>query len=113
MASSVAKYIPPSHLPSQQMEVLRRFRRIDDLHVDAVSVDPVVLAVGQLQEPLESARAVLRTGAVVAVRQEHRQAAAQHPLSLAARHVRVDDDLRAVEEVAELGLPDGQRVRRR
>ncbi len=53
---------------------------------------------------------MLRAAALVAVRQQHRQAAAIAPLDLAGRDELVDHDLRVVHEVAELRLPHDQRV---
>ena len=43
--------------------------------------------------------------------QEEDEARLHHPLGLAAAHVRVENGLSAVEEVAELRLPDDQIVR--
>src|SRR5258708_22235805 len=85
------------------MEVLRRRRGDGDADV----------AVGaQLQEALEPRTGMLRPLALVAVRQQQRQPRARAPLRLARGDELVDDDLRAVDEVAELRLPEHQRVRR-
>lgn len=54
---------------------------------------------------------MLRTLPFVAVRQEQGQAAQASPLGLAGGNELVDDDLCAIDEIAELGLPDGQRTR--
>ena len=49
--------------------------------------------------------------AFVAVRQEQREPAQAAPLRFARADELVDDDLRAVDEVAELAFPDHERVR--
>ena len=59
----------------------------------------------QLQEALEARGGMLRALAFVAVRQEQRQAAQAVPLRFAGADELVDDDLRAVGEIAELALP--------
>ena len=46
------------------------------------------------------------------MRQEQRKPAQPAPLGFARRDELVDDDLRAVGEIAELGFPDGQGFRR-
>mmetsp|Transcript_12259 Transcript_12259/g.16810 ORF Transcript_12259/g.16810 Transcript_12259/m.16810 type:complete len:727 (-) Transcript_12259:1120-3300(-) len=63
-----------------------------------------------LQEPLQATGAVLGALPHVAVRQQHGEAALAQPLVLACRDELVDHDLRAVHEVAELRLPQHQRV---
>ena len=83
-------------LPPQQVEVGRRRRRIGDAHV----------ALGaESQEALDARARVLRALALVAVRQQEREAARLAPLRLGAGEELVDDDLRPVDEVAELRLP--------
>ena len=84
------------------MEVVGRRRAVGDLHV---------VFGAELQEALEPRRGMLRSLALVAVRQEHHQRRHAQPLALARRDELVDDDLRAVDEVAELRLPEHQRVR--
>ena len=70
-------------------------------------------ALGRAREPAhEACVGVLGAVALVAVRQQQRQAAGQPPLDEAAGDELVADDLRAVDEVAELRLPQHQRVRR-
>ncbi len=90
------------HLPAQHVEHLRRRRRHADL---------VVQLGGELQEALEPRRTVLRALPFVAVRQEQRDAGDAAPLGLARGDELVDDDLRAIHEVAELALPDHERRR--
>ena len=87
-------------LPAEHVKHLRRRRRHAHLHV--------VLG-AQLQEALEARGGMLRALAFVAVRQEQREAAQAAPLGLARSDELVDDDLRAVDEVAELGFPDDER----
>ena len=62
----------------------------------------------QRQEPLEARRGVLGALALVAVRQQQDQAGELAPLVLGRHQEVVDDDLGAVGEVAELGLPGHQ-----
>ena len=54
---------------------------------------------------------MLGSGALVTVRQEQHEAAEALPLGLTRTDELVDDDLRAVGEIAVLGLPDHQTVR--
>ena len=86
-------------LLAEAVEELRRRRQVDDLHV--------VLG-AELEEALEARARVLRALSLVAVRQEQDQAAHAAPLELGRGEQLIDDDLGAVDEVAELGLPDGQ-----
>ncbi len=92
------------HLPAQHVEHLRGRRRHAHRHV--------VLG-AELQEALEARRGVLGTLPFVAVRQEQRQPADATPLGLARGDELVDDDLRAIGEVAELAFPDHEAVRDR
>jgi hypothetical protein len=57
------------------------------------------------------ARGVLRPLPLVAVRQQQHEAGEQAPLVLGRGEELVDDHLRAVDEVAELRLPEHQRLR--
>src|SRR5439155_26187408 len=91
-------------LAAQQMEVLRRRRAVRDADV---------LLRRELEEPLEARARVLGPVALVAVRQQQRQARRLAPLRKPGRDELVDDDLRAVDEVAELRLPQDERLRRR
>ncbi len=65
----------------------------------------------ELQEALEARGRVLRSLALVAVRQEQRQAAESAPFGFAGADELVDHDLGAVGEIAELAFPDHQRLR--
>ena len=64
---------------------------------------------GELQIALDARAGVLRALAFVSVRQQHHNAGEQSPLVFARGDELVDDDLRAVGEVAELRLPQHQR----
>ena len=86
------------------MEVLRRRRAVRD---------PDVLLGGELEEALELRARVLGPVPLVPVRQEQRQPRGLPPLREAGDEELVDDDLGAVDEVAELRLPEDERVGRR
>jgi hypothetical protein len=88
-------------LRPQQVEVLRRSGRVGDADV--------VLGAGG-QEAFESGAGVLRALPLEAVRQQEHQPALLAPLVLGGHDELVDDDLGAVHEVAELRLPQDQRV---
>ncbi len=89
------------HLAAQQVEHLRRRRR--DAHLD-------VVIRAQLQIALDAAGGMLRALPFVTVRQQHHQSAQAPPLGLARGDELVDHHLRAVGEIAELRLPDHQRI---
>ena len=89
-------------LPAQHVKHLRGRRRHAHLHV--------VLG-AELQEALEARGGMLRALAFVAMRQEQREPAQAAPLRFARADELVDDDLRAVHEVAELAFPDDERRR--
>ena len=63
------------------------------------------------QKTFHARARMLRPLAFVAVRQQHHQAARLAPLLLGGRYELVDDDLRAVREIAELRFPQVQRLR--
>jgi len=90
-------------LSAEQMEELRRRRAV--AHADVV-LGPL------LEEPLEPRTRVLRAVPLVAVRKEQREARGLVPLRPARDDELVDHDLRAVDEVAVLRLPDHEGVRR-
>src|SRR2546428_5954237 len=92
----------PMHLAAEDVEVLRRRGQVADLHV--------VLG-AELEEALEACARVLGALALVAVREEQHEAAHALPLRLGAGEELVDDHLRAVDEVAELRLPEDQPAR--
>src|SRR5207249_4477590 len=92
----------PVDLAAEGVEVLRRRGQVADLYV--------VLG-AELEEALETRARVLGALALVAVREEQHEAAHALPLRLRAGEELVDDHLRAVDEVAELRLPDDQPAR--
>ena len=87
-------------LAAQQVEVLRGGRGLADLDV---------VAGGELQVALDAGAGVLGALAFVAVREQERDAAEQSPLVFGGGDELVDDDLRAVGEVAELRFPQDER----
>ena len=86
-------------LPPQHVEVLRRGGAVHQPQVDVG---------GRLQEALGARARVLGALALVAVRQQEHQRRLQPPLRPARGDELVEDDLRAVDEVAVLGFPDHQ-----
>ena len=84
-------------LRAQHVEVVRRRGGLDDPHV--------VLG-GQLQVTLDARARVVGSLTLIAVGEEHDERAALAPLLLGRADKLVDDRLRAVGEVSELGLPD-------
>src|SRR5215813_12924144 len=66
----------------------------------------------QLEEALEPGARMLGPVALIAMRQEERQARGLSPLGQPGSDELVDDDLRAVDEVAELRFPEDERLRR-
>ena len=87
-------------LAAQQVEILRGVGGLRDLDV---------VFRGELEVALDAGAGVFRALAFVAVRQQHDQAGEQVPLGFAGGDELVDDGLRAVGEVAELGFPEDQR----
>ena len=92
----------PMHLPAQDVEVLGGGGAVSDLKVVFGAL---------LQEALQARRAVLWAHAFLAVRQHHHQARDAAPLRFRRGDELVDDDLGAVDEVAELRFPDDEHVR--
>ena len=88
-------------LAAQQVEVLGGRGGVGHLQV--------VLRT-ELQEALDPGARVLGALSLEAVRQEHDEAVVLAPLVLCCNEVLVDDDLGTIDEVAELGLPEHQRV---
>ena len=78
----------------------------------AVDDADVVLG-GELEEALEPRARVLRSVALVAMRKEQGESRRLTPLRATRDDELVDDDLRAVDEVSELRLPQHERVGRR
>src|SRR3954451_12150666 len=88
-------------LAADQVEVLRRRREVRDADV-ALG--------GEREEALEARRGMLGARPLVAVREQQRQARRLPPLREARDDELVDDDLRRVDEVAELRLPEHERL---
>jgi hypothetical protein len=65
----------------------------------------------ELDEPLDARARMLRSGALVAMREQQRQARRLTPLGLAGGDELINDHLGGVDEVAELRLPEDQRFR--
>ena len=91
-------------LSAKQMEVLRRRRAVRDADV---------LLRSELEEALEPRARVLRSVSFVSVREQKGQARGLAPLCHSRHDELVDNDLRAVDEIAELRLPQDDRFGRR
>ena len=87
---------------AQQVEVAGRGRRLG--HGECVTSR-------QREEAFDPRRRVVRTLPLVAVREQQHDTGLLLPLRLTGRDELVDDGLRAVDEVAELRLPERQRLR--
>src|SRR5262249_4350144 len=90
-------------LPTNQVEVLRRRRAVRDADV---------LLRRELQEALQAGARVLGAVALVTVWKQQRQPSRLAPLRQARDDELVDHDLGAVDEVAELRLPEDERLGR-
>ena len=88
-------------LPPENVEVLRRRRRIRDIHV--------VLG-ARLQEPLETRARMLRTLSFVAMRKQQHDRRILSPLRAIGDDELIDDRLRDVHEIAELCFPQHERI---
>ena len=86
-------------LAAQRMEILGGRGEVPD--------DEVFLGT-ELEEALEPRAGVLGAHAFVAVRQQHHEVAWRLPFRLGGGNELVDDDLRAIREISELGLPQRQ-----
>ena len=84
------------------MEELGGCRGVTDVHVVFGRED---------HEPFDAGGRVLRALSLEAVGEQHDQAAVLVPLVLRSDDELVDDDLGSVGEVAELGLPEDERLR--
>ena len=91
----------PQHLTPQQVEILRRCARNDDLHV----VDR-----RQSEVSFEPCTRMFRPLPFQAVGQQHDEAAEAVPFFFGAADKLIDDDLGDVGEIAELGFPHDQPV---
>jgi hypothetical protein len=70
-----------------------------------------VVAGGELEVALDAGAGMLGTLAFIAVREQQRDAAEQPPFVFGGGDELIDDDLRAVGEVAELRFPQDERFR--
>ncbi len=86
-----------ARLAAQQVEVLRGRGGLANVHVAFG---------GELHEALNARAGMLRALAFVAVGEKKDQSGGKTPLVFAGADELVDDDLRAVDEVAELGFPE-------
>src|SRR5438034_336021 len=86
-------------LTTEQMEILRSVGGLSNDHIVAGS---------KLEKALYAGGGVLRPLAVVAMRQQHDNTGEQTPLGFAGCDELIDDALRAVDEVAELRLPEDE-----
>ena len=86
-------------LAAEQVKILARRRAVRDADV---------LLRGELEESLEARARMLGAVALVSVRQQERQARRLPPLGETGDDELVDHDLRAVDEVAELRLPQNE-----
>src|SRR6202166_5369904 len=87
-------------LAAEQMKVLSGVGRLRDLDV---------VFGGELDEALDAGAGVFRSLAFVAVRKKQDDAGEQVPLGFASGDELVDDGLRYVHKVAELGFPKDER----
>ena len=88
-------------LAARDVEVVGGRRAVRHLHV---------VFCAELQIALEAGGGVFRPLALIAMRQQNREARHAQPLALARRNELVEDHLGAIGEVAELRLPDGERI---
>ena len=86
-------------LAPQGVEIVRRARQV--AHLDVVFG-------AELQIALDPRRGMLGPLPLVTVRQQHDETAHAQPFRLARAEELVDDDLRAIGEIAELRLPQHQ-----
>src|SRR5258708_15070067 len=96
---------PPrtKRLPPEEMKILGCARRLADLEI---------VEGRELKKALDAGAGMLRTLPLVAVRQQQYDTRKQVPLSLAGNDELVNNGLRDVGEVAELGFPQDQRFRK-
>src|SRR6266478_6251565 len=91
-----------AHLAAQHVEVLRGGRRLANLHV---------VFSGELHKALHARAGMLRSLALVAMRQKQHYPGRKIPLVFACADELVDDHLRAVCKIAELRFPQNERLR--
>ena len=81
------------------MEILRGVTGLADLDI---------FFAGELQEAFDARAGVFRTLAFIAMGQQQDQAGGEIPFVFGSADKLIDDDLRAVDEVAELSFPEDQ-----
>src|ERR1039457_5266062 len=87
-------------LAAEQVKILRGVGRLRNLNI---------VFRGELQEALDAGAGVFRSLAFVAMGQKQDDAREQAPLGLASGNKLIDDGLRNVHKVAELGFPEDER----
>jgi hypothetical protein len=106
-------------LATQDVEKVGRRGHVGDLHIAVLvltvqlvlSGELARLLVAKLQPALHSTRRVLRTLAIITVRQRDNETGALQPLGLSRSDKLVDNALSVIGEVTELGLPHDQGIR--
>ena len=89
-------------LPPEQVKVLDRRRRLTDLEI---------VFRRELEKSLDTGTRMLRSLTLVAMREQECQPRQPPPLVFSRGDELIDDDLRVVREVTELGLPEHQCLR--
>lgn len=98
------------------MEVLSRGRAVSNNDVSLFQNVAVSLFTGsirgvtQLKESLQSGGGVLRTIAVIAVRQEHDQSILNVPLGLSRDDFSINHNLGSIGKISELSFPEAESV---
>lgn len=108
----------PINLPPQNMKQIRRRRHIRNLHITILMLSINLLRSGentriliaQLQVPFNTTGRMLRSLTIVSMREGHDESRALQPFHLSRGDELIDDALRVVGEVAELGFPHHQGV---
>src|SRR5688572_3122822 len=86
-------------LPAQQVKVLRGRRAVHEPQVDSG---------GRLQNALGPGTRMLRTLSLVSVREQKHERRLKSPLGASRGHELIEDDVRAVDEVAVLRFPEDE-----
>src|SRR5271165_1188673 len=89
-------------LAAQQVKILHGVRRLRNLDI---------VFRRKLNEALDAGARVLRSLALVAVREKQNKARKQIPFRFASRDELIDDRLRYIHKIAELRLPEDKRLR--
>lgn len=107
-------------LSAEDMEQVRRRSWVSNLDIAVLMLavqlvgrwEDTGILIAKLEVTLQSAGGVLRTLAIVTVRQRHHETRALEPFRLARGDELVNDTLSVVGEVTELGLPHHESVGR-